>query len=71
MSYINPFNLPTLIKSIPKLLYLHIQCMKTHNLIDGSSELIIWLLAGLVKSSHRIHMFGIAYDRLVYDSKLK
>ena len=67
MSSINHFK----IKRILKLLYLHIQCMKINNLIDDSSELIIWLLARLVKSAHRIRMFGIAYGRLNYDSKLK
>ena len=67
MSSINHFK----IKRILKLLYLHIQCMKINNLIDDSSELIIWLLARFVKSAHRIRMFGIAYGRLNYDSKLK
>ena len=45
--------------------------MNINNVPDGSSELIIWLLTHLVKSVHRIHMFGIAYRRLDYDSKTK
>lgn len=56
---------------MPKLLYLHIRYVNINNVSDGSSELIIWLLTHLVKYVHRIHMFGIAYRRLDYDSKFK